>query len=359
MLNAAPAQVPAGERFVGTVGELRAAGGELHIKPDAGEALIVKVGPDTLLQRVAPGEKDLKRAETIAIDAVSAGDRVFVTLAPGTLEARRIVVMPVAEIAKRNAADRADWSKRGVSGIVSAKTANAITLRIPSFPAPLTATVTVDPKTVVRRYAPDSVRFADAKPSGVAEVGVGDQLRARGRKSVDGQNVAADEIVFGTFVTKAGSVTFVNLETKEITLNDLATRKPLVVKVTADSQLKMMPSFQGTMPGPGMMGGGAVPRPSGGPPDLSQMLERMPAARLEDLTSGMIVAVSSTKGAVPGEITAITLLANAGMLIQMAGMTSNGRARPDTMGSPGMLGMAMGDPTGGMGGGLNLPGMIP
>jgi hypothetical protein len=352
MLNAAPAQVPVSARFVGTVGELRAAGGEIHIKPDAGEALIVKVGPDTLLQRVAPGEKDLKRAEAIAIDAVSVGDRVFVTLAPGTLEARRIVVMPVAEIAKRNAADRADWSKRGVSGIVSAKTANAITLRIPSFPAPLTATVTVDPKTVIRRYAPDSVRFADAKPSGVAEVGVGDQLRARGQKSADGQSVAADEIVFGTFVTKAGSVTSVNLETKEITLNDLATKKPLVVKVTADSQLKMMP-------GQGMMAGGPLPRPSGGPPDLSQMLERMPAARLEDLKTGMIVAVSSTKGAAPGEITAITLLANAGMLIQMAGMTSSGPARPDGTSSQGMLGMGMGDLTGGMGGGLNLPGMIP
>jgi hypothetical protein len=89
------------------------------------------------------------------------------------------------------------------------------------------------------------------------------------------------------------------------------------------------------------------------------MLERMPAARLEDLKTGMIVAVSSTKGAAPGEITAITLLANAGMLIQMAGMTSSGPARPDGTSSQGMLGMGMGDLTGGMGGGLNLPGMIP
>ena len=40
---------------------------------------------------------------------------------------------------------------------------------------------------VIRRYAPDSVKFADAKESTLAEIKVGDQVRARGDKS-DGRN---------------------------------------------------------------------------------------------------------------------------------------------------------------------------
>ena len=134
---------------------------------------------------------------------------------PGALEARRIVVMSSSDIGKRNAADSADWMKRGVAGIVAAKNGNEITLRKRSFQGEIKLTVTVSDKTSYRRYAPDSVKFADAKSSSLAEVNVGDQLRARGQKSEDGLKVSADEVVFGTFLTKAGPITAVNVEAKE------------------------------------------------------------------------------------------------------------------------------------------------
>ena len=109
--------------------------------------------------------------------------------------------------------------------------------------------VTVTETTTFKRYAPDSVKFAEARNSKLAEIGVGDQVRARGVKSEDGLKVTAEDVVFGTFVTKAGTITAVNAETREITVKDLANNKPLVIRVTADSQIKKMPDMGAMMGG--------------------------------------------------------------------------------------------------------------
>ena len=42
---------------------------------------------------------------------------------------------------------------------------------------------------------------------------------------------------------------------------------------------------------------------------MQQMLERWPAIKLEDLKPGDAIIVSSTEGADPGQVTAITLVA--------------------------------------------------
>ena len=133
--------------------------------------------------------------------------------------------------------------------------------------------VTVTPETSFKRYAPDSVKFADALPSKLAEISAGDQLRARGAKSEDGLKVAAEDVVFGTFLTKGGTITAVNPESKEITIKELGTGKTLLVKLTADSQLKQMPDFGSMMAGmaggmPGGMRGG--PSPAAGSPAMAR-----------------------------------------------------------------------------------------
>ena len=51
---------------------------------------------------------------------------------------------------------------------------------------------------------------------------------------------------------------------------------------------------------------------------MGQMLERMPTAKIDEIKVGESIVVSSTVGAKADEITAITLLANAEMMIQMA-----------------------------------------
>jgi hypothetical protein len=357
--------------ILGSITAFKPEDGLVVVKPDNTDAVNVKLTPDTIFQRVAPGERDLKKATPMKLTDMALGDRVLVSFATGSTEALRILVMSATDIEKRNEADSLDWTKRGISGVVSAKAGNTVTLKKRGLTGEIVMTVTVDDKTVCRRYYSDSVKFADAKMSKVDEVSVGDQLRARGLKSEDGLKVAAQEIVFGTFVTKAGTITAVNAETKEVTVSELGTNKPLVIKLTADSQIKRMPNMTGMMgaarggtPGGSPSGAptgkpGAASGPPGNPaagrmPDIAQMLEHTPAAKLDDLKAGEKIVVSSTKGAKPGEITAIMLLGNADMLIQMATMPSGGGRGASGAGGPGMGGMGMG---GGLQG-LDLPSMI-
>jgi hypothetical protein len=326
------------------------------VKPDNTDAVNVTLTPETIFQRVAPGERDLKKAAAMNMTDMALGDRVLVSFKPGTTEAMRILVMAATDITKRNEADRLDWTKRGVSGVVTAKKDGVVTLKMRGLTGETIATVTVDEKTAYRRYSADSVKFADAKISKMDEVNIGDQLRARGLKSEDGLKVAAEEVVFGTFVTKAGTITAINPETKELTVAEIGTNKPLVIKFTADSQIKKMPNMAGMMMGRGGAPGGGAPggaAPAGAPkmPDLSQMLERMPAAKLDELKAGEKVVVSSTKGAKSDEITAIMLLGNADILIQMATIPSGGRGAGG--GAAGGGGMGMGGLQS-----LDLPSMI-
>ena len=357
------AQTAANNPVMGTITGFKADTAEIQVRPDNGEAVLVKCGPETSVQRVAPGETDLKKAAPIQVTGLAMGDRVLVSFATGSSDARRIVVMAATEIAKAREADKQDWQKRGLSGVVTAVKGNEITLRSRSMQGEITSTVTVGANAVFRRYSPDSVRFADARISILADVRVGDQLRGRGEKSADGLKVTATEVVFGTFLTKAGTIAAIDAAAGDVTVKDMESGKTLLIRVTAESQVKRMPELGGGMaPRPGGMGpggmapGGMGPRPGGGAPDMTQMLERMPASKVSDLKVGETIVVSSTKGASNRQVTAIMLLGNAGMLIQMA---SASQSRGGSQGGGVSLGGGMN--TGGMmggAGGLELPGMM-
>ncbi len=378
----APAQTPPSKSVVGTVSLFKAETAEIEIKPDNGEPVALKVTADTIAQKVAPGVTDLKKAESIKVTDVALGDRVLATPEPGTANLRRIIVMSANDITKKNEADRLDWTRRGITGMVAAKSGNDVTLKIRTLGGESQAVVTVTDKTSFKRYAPDSVKFAEAKGSKLAEISVGDQVRARGVKSEDGLKVTAEDVVFGTFVTKAGTITLVNPETHEITVKDLANNKPLTIRITGDSQIKKMPDMaammsgmgRGGMPTGGMPGGG--PAAAGGPPagaarggmpgmgggrgmDINSMLERMPLSKLEDLKAGEIIVVSSTKGAKNDQVTAIMMLANAGTILQMIAAQSGG-GRGAGMPGPGGMGGGMGGMGGGMDalGGMGLGGIM-
>ena len=344
--------------ILGSITAFKAEDAVVVVKPDNTDAVNVKMTPETVFQRVEPGERDLKKAAAMKMTDMALGDRVLVSFKAGTTEALRILVMSATDISKRNAADSLDWTKRGISGIVAAKNGNTLTLKKRGLTGEIMMTVTLDDKTAYRRYSADSVKFADARISKLDEISVGDQLRARGVKSEDGLKVTAEEVVFGTFVTKAGTITAMNPETKELTVTEIGTNKPLTIKFTADSQIKKMPEMAGMM----MMGRGGAPGAGGPPPgggasrmpDMAQMLERMPAAKFDELKPGEKIVVSSTKGAKPDEVTAIMLVGNADMVIQMAtapsGRSGGGGTGAAAMGAGGM----------GIGGlqGLDLPSMI-
>ena len=352
------AQTPASKSFVGTVAGFRPENAEVEIQPDGGDMVAAGLTADTIAQRIAPGEKDLKTAEPIQVTDLARGDRVLVTLEPDSKRIRRIVVMTATDIAQRNEGDRLDWQKRGVAGIVSAKSGNQITLKNKTLTgAEVEAVVTLSDRTAIKRYAPDSVKFAEAKPGNPAEISVGDQVWARGEKSEDGLKVTAEEVVFGTFVLEAGTIGAIDPEAKEFTVKELGTNKLLTVKLTSDSQLKQMFPISAMAGGPGRAGmpaagppAGAGPDGFGGAPpgggfDINQMLERMPAVKLEDLKPGATVVGTSTKGASKDRLTAILVLSNADMLIQMASMMKG--ADGGAMGAAGMNGGGMGGMMGG------------
>jgi hypothetical protein len=216
--------------------------------------------------------------------------------------------------------------------------------------------------TVFRRYAPDSVKFDDAKPSSLKEVHPGDQLRARGDRSADGSELKAEEIVTGAFRNIAGTVNAVDASAATISVQDLLSKKAVQVKITSESQLHKLPPemaqriamrLKGAMP-PGAPGGasssnsGSAPvagngRQSGAPPagvspsggamggggmggamrqggasDLQQMLSRMPAVTLADLHKGDAVLIVATQATATGGGTAITLLSGVEPILQAA-----------------------------------------
>ena len=94
---------------------------------------------------------------------------------------------------------------------------------------------------MIRRYAPDSVKFDDAKPSSLTEIHPGDQLRARGNRTADGAELAAEEMVTGSFRNLAGIINSVDASQGTISVQDLLSKKPARVKITQDSQLRKLP----------------------------------------------------------------------------------------------------------------------
>jgi hypothetical protein len=374
------------KQFVGTVSALKPESAEIVVKPDTGDAISTKVSGTTVAQRIAPGEKDLKKAETVTPGDVAVGDRVLVAIEPRTTDLRRIIIMSATDIKSKNEKDRQEWTTRGISGVVTEKKGDQLTLKLKAGGVEKVAVVTVASNASLKRYAPDSVKFTDAKPGKLSEIAVGDQVRARGEKSADGLAVKADELVFGTFQTRAGEIVSVDPEAKQLTVKEVGTDKTFTVKITGESQVKALPDFGGMggrggapggMPGGGLPGGGMQgPGASGGRgpgmPDVNQMIESMPPVGIDALKTGQSIIVSSTKSAKPDQLTAITLVGNAGMIIRMAqasaAMSAGGGRGAGGQGvgqGPGM-GQGMGGAMGGMGGmgaggmgGFDLSGMTP
>src|SRR6266404_3318290 len=238
----APAKTPP---VVGTIKSI--AGEWLTVTTDAGTETKVAVTPATKLLRVPPGSKDLSQAEAIPFSEFQQGDRVLVRLRcagdPPVCEAGTVIAMKKSEIAERQAREREEWQKHGIGGLVKSvePAQGAITISTMSAAGKKDVTIEIGKSTMIRRYAPGSVKFDDAKVSSLSEVNPGDQLRARGVRGADGASFTADEVVTGAFRNIAGIISAVDPGAGTITVSDLATKKSEVVKVGPDSQLRKLP----------------------------------------------------------------------------------------------------------------------
>jgi hypothetical protein len=353
-----PQQAPAqtAKQVLGAIQAIQ--GSTITLKPDTGPAVNVVVQGSVRILRVAPGQTDLKNAAAIQFADLQVGDRILVRGIPSadsqSLTASSVIAMKRSDVEAKQQQEREDWQKRGTGGLVSAvdPASGTITISVPAPGGTRTVAVHTTKDTIIRRYAPDSVQFDDAKPSSLSEVKQGDQLRARGARSADGSEFAPEEIVSGAFRNISGTVSNLDAAANTLTVADLATKKPVVVKISAQSQVLKLPpqiaqglAFQmkggargaaSGAPG-GAAGEGGNARP-GRAADLQQVLNRLPKASLADLQKGDAVMIVSTEGTASGGVTAITLLAGVEPILQ----ASPGGAQAMTL-SPWNIGGAGGE----------------
>jgi exosome complex RNA-binding protein Csl4 len=380
-----PAQTPLTQK-VGAVKSIN--GNALVLTADGGTEVSVTVADNAKIVQVAPGEKDLKSATPIALTDLQVGDRVLVRVRASddakAMTAVWVIAMKHTDLEAKKTQDREDWQKRGIGGLVSAvdPATGTITISTGTGATAKTVAIHTTKSTVLRRYAPDSVQFDDAKPAALDQIKPGDQVRARGTKSADGGEFAADELVSGTFRNLAGIITAVDASAQTISLTDLISKKPVVVKITAQSQLrKISPQMaqviairlKGGAAGAGAAGGsagasgaagggaanggqrsgggagagaGAGNGAGGGRGDFQQIVNRLPASTLGDFQKGDAVMVVSTQGTDAGGVTAITMLG--GVEPILAAAPAGNAAQAMTL-SPWSLGggAALGDASGG------------
>src|ERR1022692_2181338 len=166
-MGIATAQQPARTNLVGAVQAIDPANGQITLHTDDGKTVKITPHAGAKFLRVPPGEK-MANATPITANDISPGDRL---LARGelsddktSLAATTLVVMTKADIAKKQQADQAEWQKRGVGGLVTAVDAKAgeVTINTRTMEGTKPLIIVASEKTFVRRYAPDSVKFAEA-----------------------------------------------------------------------------------------------------------------------------------------------------------------------------------------------------
>ena len=342
-------------RPVGTIKSI--SGNNIVLTTDNSGDVTVVVQEAAKLVRVEPGQKDLKEAVPIALKELLPGDRVLVRGQLGedgkTVLATAVIAMKKASIAEKQAHEREEW-RQGTAGLVSSvdPAANSIHITQPGIGEKKTVTIHLAKDTVVRRYAPDSIKFDDAKPATLEQIKSGDQLRARGTRSADGSELTAAEIVCGTFRNIAGTISSIDTSANTITLQELATKKSVTVRIIADSQVRKLPlpmaqRIAARLRGPAgdsqapSGSGGASPnttqgqrsagtqasgagqpvsgesgRSAGGGGDFQQAFNRMPAATLSDFQKGDAVMIVATEGGPNGAPSVITLLGGVEPILQ-------------------------------------------
>jgi hypothetical protein len=326
----AVAQQAAVTRKTGSVKSIQ--GNTIVLRDDSGQDVNVTVQENARILRVSPGETDLKSEVPMTAADIQVGDRMLVGGQPGnkpdSLLASAVIVMRKSDVAEKQQQERLDWQRHGTGGIVSGIDPSAGTITLSVTPTQSVVIKTND-KTAFLRYAANSVKFEDAQKSTLGEIKPGDQLRARGTRTADGKELAANEVISGTFRNIAGTISAIDAGASTVTVKDVLGKKTVKVRITPDSQMRNLPeplarriAFFLKSPeaaqaaaarfsqrgGGGFGRGGAGGQRPGGSPDFQQMISRLPAVTLSDLKKDEAVMIVSTPGTSTSEVTAITLL---------------------------------------------------
>jgi hypothetical protein len=321
--------------FLGTVQTI--SGRVLTIKNDAGATMQVTLLDDASLLRIEPGQTNLKGASPFELTDLQTGDRVLARGTPSDdgkqLNASSLIAIKHADIVLKQQQERDDWRKRGVGGLVKQVNAADGSITISTAAGKQTMVINTTSKTVLRRYAPASVNFDDAKPAPLTDIKPGDQLEARGAKSADGQSLQAEEIVSGTFRNIAGTIVSLDPAASTLTLTDLASKRQVTVQVTPSTEMKKLDPAVAQRIALRLKAGGAgdaandqqgqgatADHAAGGAgrpaPDPAQFLARAPSVTLKDFEKGSAVMLVATDGTAPGSLTAVTIIGGVEPMLQ-------------------------------------------
>jgi hypothetical protein len=340
LLAAAPGARGQVSRYLGSITAIN--GDTLTVRTDAGDVHQVQVPTTAALKRIAPGEKDLTKAESLDFSSLAVGDRVLVTLDPNFTgappQAARIIAIKQADVAKKQEAENAAWNQ-GVHGLVKSFDATTGVIVVTTRMGSITQNVNVNTSaaTVLKRYVPGSVRFDEAQPAPIGAIHPGDQLWARGTTNADETAIAAVGVVSGSFRSIPGTVISIDTAASTVTVTGLSTKKPVTVRISADAQLRRLddnvaamlavrlkgnPAAGGGRAANGGGGGGGGGQRSfnqgggAGPGrmDLETTLERAPQIQLGALKKSDAVMIVATEDA--SGLNAVNLLAGVEPLLE-------------------------------------------
>jgi hypothetical protein len=347
--DAAQTAAVAATRAIGTVQSI--SGNTFTLKSDQGVEYSVTVQEGAKVLRLEPGQTSLSGAVPLPLSDIQTGDRVLASGNPGTAEhtilASSVIAIKKADVEAKQQQDLQAWTSRGVGGLVAAVDpgAGTVSLKVGTLSGTKTVTVHTSKSTQILRYAPDSVKFSDAKAGTLDEIKPGDQMLARGTRSSDGNDLTADAIVSGGFRNLSGALSTVNVAQNTLTLKDVTTKQNFTVTVTPDSEIRKLSAQEANMlaarmkaangangasasNGTGQEAGQANGRGSGrggrfggrggGGGDLSQVIARAPKVNLADLQKGDAVMIVSTAGNSSGDVSAIQVVAGVEPILDAA-----------------------------------------
>jgi len=372
-------QAPAVKQQV--LGEITAVDVSAHtvtVRSDAGETATLSTTEQTTYTRMPPGVTDLKQGARVTFAEVRVGDRV---LAPGVPAAggtaARLILMSRPG-GGQNAGRRLNGR---VASVDAAKKLIVVQTR-GGREGQESVTVDVSGAARVLRYAPDSMRPADAVAGSLADVRIGENIRATGERSADGATFKAEEVLTGSFARFAGTVAGADAQRGELVVRtedgksvnlSFGARSSLrritpefeqaLAKQRAEAEQRReqrraerqqqggtaqgegagRPEGQGGRRGDGQARGeGGGPRrggfggPGGG--GNNQMFDSLPAVTLAELKKGDAVVVTVTPGPDAARATVISLVTGPTETIramQQFQRGGDGQRGPNSPGLPG------------------------
>lgn len=359
------------QHLIGEVMALDQASGQITVKTDAGASVTVATDERTTYRRLPPGQTSLEKAEEVTRSDIRVGDRVLVPngASGGQAVARQVILMAREAIAARRQQEREDWRARGANGRVVAidPAKKEISIETRSRQEMETITIAASGNVRFRRYAPGSLRPADAIQGSFGDIRVGDQVRALGNR--EGSRLVAEEIISGTVARLTGTIEALDASRGEATIKDNQTGRPIVVAFNTKTTLRRIPAeYAETLrqrrerrrDGSAASGEG---RPSGerrggrrrerqegqegertGARGPQQMFENLPAITLQELKKGDAVMVTGTAEPDAMRVVAASVVTGDAEIIQRLQRFQRGRGQSDNM-SPGLPGGVVGGGT--------------